>query len=81
MAQTIAKVDFFNSLWESGEVERIICNNKGQRLFDMFLNYFKCDPEMIDLNEVFDDVIAENKDYKLLYSDFPMCESIYLVRL
>lgn len=81
MAQTIAKVDFYNKMWESGEVERIICNNKGNKLFETFLNHFKCEPETVDLDTVFDDVVTENKDYKLFYSDWAMCESIYLVKL
>ena len=82
MAQIIAKIDFYSPMWENGDLEKEINKQQSKtKLFDWFAANFSCEPETVDLEQNFDDVIKENKDYKLLYSDFQMCESIYLVKL
>ena len=82
MAQIIAKVDFFSPIWENGELEKEINKQQSKtKLFEWFKDSFSCEPENVDLELNFDDVITENKDYKLFYGDWGMNEVIYLVKL
>ena len=80
MAKLTAKIDFHDSLWESDEMKDVFTNGTDEQKRDFLLANGKLEePEEIDKDEIFDELIGSGSNFEIYYDDWGMCESVYLI--
>jgi len=79
MALLTAQIDNFSPLWDSGELENIIQHGTSEEVKTWLLTNCPCDPEQIDIDEVFDDVLLQDPSYLVTYGDYGFIETLKLI--